>query len=98
MKGKLVIAMVGLPARGKSTMALKIARTLAHDDLKVEIFNNGELRRRLSHENTSAPDFFSPYNPKGSELRENCARLNLGLAQSFLSKDGDVAIIDQGGN
>lgn len=94
MKAKLVIAMVGLPARGKSTMARKIARTLEYDDVRVEIFNNGELRRKLSQENTSSPDFFSPHNPKGLELRENCARINLGLAHSFLGKDGEVAIID----
>ncbi|MEW6521076.1 MAG: 6-phosphofructo-2-kinase/fructose-2,6-bisphosphatase [Thermodesulfobacteriota bacterium] len=94
MKAKLVIAMVGLPARGKSTMAWKIARTLEYDDVRVRIFNNGELRRKMSKENTSSPDFFSPHNPKGLELREKCARINLGLAHSFLGKGGEVAIID----
>lgn len=96
MKEKLVIAMVGLPARGKSTMAWKIARTLEDDDVRVEIFNNGELRRKMSKENTSSPDFFSPHNPKGLELREKCARINLGLAHTFLGNDGEVAIIDAG--
>lgn len=94
MQDKLVIAMAGLPARGKSTMALKIARTLELDDVNVRIFNNGELRRKLSREDTSSPEFFSPKNPKGIQLREKCARMNLDLARSYLDNRGRVAIID----
>lgn len=94
MSAKLVIAMVGLPARGKSTMACKIARTLEFDDAKVRIFNNGALRRKLSHGNTSSPEFFSPHNIQGMELREKCARINLELARSYLENEGEVAIID----
>ena len=37
MKGKLVIVMVGLPARGKSTMARKLGRTLEMDGVRVRI-------------------------------------------------------------
>jgi len=96
MKAKLVIAMVGLPARGKSTMARKIAHTLELDEVKVKIFNNGELRRKLAEEDTSVPEFFSPNNPKGVAFREKCARINLGLARSFLENDGEVAIFDAG--
>ena len=94
MTAKLVIAMVGLPARGKSTMARKIARTLELDGVKVLVFNNGELRRILFKEDTSKPDFFSPANPQGEALREQCARINLDLARSFLNNNGEVAIID----
>ncbi|MBI5556342.1 MAG: histidine phosphatase family protein [Deltaproteobacteria bacterium] len=94
MDDKLVIAMVGLPARGKSTMAWKIARTLEFDDVRVRIFNNGELRRKLTRENTSSPEFFSPRNPTGVEFREKCARINRELAHSYLENDGQVAIID----
>ncbi|MFZ5759876.1 MAG: bifunctional nucleoside/nucleotide kinase/histidine phosphatase family protein [Thermodesulfobacteriota bacterium] len=94
MQEKLVIAMAGLPARGKSTMAMKIARTLELDDVLVRIFNNGALRRKLSKEDTSSPDFFSPQNPKGMHLREKCARMNLDMARAYLDDGGQVVIID----
>jgi len=96
MKAKIVITMVGLPARGKSTMACKIAHTLELDEVKVKIFNNGEVRRKLAEEDTSAPEFFSPDNLKGVAFREKCARINLDLARSFLENDGEVAIVDAG--
>jgi len=94
MEIKLVIAMVGLPARGKSTMARKIARTLELDEVRVRIFNNGEVRRRLAKENSSSPEFFSSRNQQGLELREKCARINLDLARTFLDEGGQVAILD----
>jgi broad specificity phosphatase PhoE/adenylylsulfate kinase-like enzyme len=95
MKGKLVIVMVGLPARGKSTMARKLARTLELDGIKVRIFNNGELRRKMdSDENTSSSEFFSPTNIKGKELREKISRINIEDAQAFLRSSGEVAIMD----
>lgn len=94
MGAKLVVAMVGLPARGKSTMARKIAQTFRMDGLRVRVFNNGELRRRLTGPETSHPDFFSPTNPLGMELREKIARTNLAQAARFLLKGGDVAILD----
>lgn len=94
METKLVIAMVGLPARGKSTMARKIAGTLALDEVKVRIFNNGDIRRKLARENSSVPEIFSPANPEGVRFREKCARINLDLARDFLQHEGEVAIID----
>lgn len=94
MQTKLVIAMVGLPARGKSTMARKIAGTLQLDEVNVRIFNNGDVRRQLSQNNSSVPEVFSPENPEGVEFRDRCARLNLDQAHDFLEIDGEVAIID----
>jgi len=91
---KLLIVLVGLPARGKSTMAKKIARTIEFDDLNVRIFNNGKLRRSLSDENTSPPEFFSPDNEDGVALRHKCALKNLDKARNFLINSGKVAIID----
>ncbi len=94
MISKSVIAMVGLPARGKSTMARKIASAFELDEVKARIFNNGELRRNLSRGNTSSPEFFSPENREGVTLRERYARLNLDQARAFLDAGGQVAIID----
>jgi broad specificity phosphatase PhoE/predicted kinase len=94
MLDKLLIVLVGIPARGKSTMARKIARTFELDDLQAQVFNNGELRRALSDENTSLPEFFSPDNEKGVAFRDKCARINLEKARNFLINSGNVAIID----
>ncbi len=94
MSEQLLIALVGLPARGKSTMARKIQQALSMDGMSVRIFNNGELRRRLSGEETSNADFFSPRNREGVRLRERFARMNLDLAVAFLKEGGEVAIID----
>ena len=95
MKRKLVIVMVGLPARGKSTMARKLSRTLELDGIKVRIFNNGELRRKLdTDEDASSSEFFSPANVRGKELRERISRQNIEEAQAFLREGGQVAIMD----
>lgn len=91
---KLLIIMMGLPARGKSTMARKIARTLELDEVPVRVFNNGELRRQLFGEDSSCPDFFSPGNEKGTACRERIARMNMERALEFLTDSGRVAIID----
>ena len=39
----LYIIMVGLPARGKTTIAGKIAESLKRDGIHTRIFNNGDL-------------------------------------------------------
>ena len=95
MKGKLVIAMVGLPARGKSTMARKLCRTLELDGVNARIFNNGKLRRQMDpEERTSSADFFAAANAAGQEVRDAIARKALAMAQAFLAGDGQVAILD----
>ena len=95
MRGKLVIVMVGLPARGKSTMARKLGRTLELDGVRVRLFNNGEVRRKLdSDASTSSAEFFSPTNISGKEERERIARINIERAQGFFREGGEVAIMD----
>jgi hypothetical protein len=89
--------MIGLPARGKSTVAHKLRDSLKSDGIRTRIFNNGDLRWRLSKENTSCPEFFDPRNRTGASLRERYAVMNLNHAMSFIDKGPPgrkVAIID----
>lgn len=93
-KGKLFIVMVGLPARGKSTVATKLRESLGHDSLKVRIFNNGKLRRKMIPENTSYADFFDPKNKAGVALREKIGLTNLQRARKYINQEGNIAILD----
>lgn len=86
--------MVGLPARGKSTIARRLKENLAKDAIKTRIFNNGDLRRRFTHRNTSYAEFYDPKNKAGVALRERIALINLKRARNYLSRDGQVAILD----
>lgn len=86
--------MVGLPARGKSTIANRLRESLRNDSVKTRIFNNGVLRRKLIPRNTSYAEFYDPANRDGLALREKIALINLEKAKKYLKKEGDVAILD----
>ncbi|ABB37312.1 Phosphoglycerate mutase [Oleidesulfovibrio alaskensis G20] len=90
----LFIVMVGLPARGKSTVASKLREGLESEGLRVEIFNNGELRRERLGQDSSAPSFYEPGNEEGRMRREELARINIRRALAFLHAGGDVAVLD----
>jgi len=94
MNNKLYIVMVGLPARGKSTLATKIKEDLQHDSVKTRIFNNGDLRRKLVPNNTSIAEFYDPENREAVTIREKIAEINLEKAKKYLKSGGDVAILD----
>ena len=94
LNNKLYIVMVGLPARGKSTIAYKLKDNLTKYGIRTGIFNNGDLRRRLTGVETSRPEFYSPDNLYGVELREKIAVTNMGRAADFLNRTGCVAILD----
>ena len=86
--------MVGLPGRGKSTIASKLRENLVKNSIKTRIFNSGDLRRKLSSENTSYPGFYDPRNRYGVELREKIALINIRGATDYLKGTGCVAILD----
>jgi len=99
---KLVIVLVGLPARGKSYTARKLCRYLNWLQYDTKIFNVGNKRRALnnlyagqtSHEEHSA-SFFDPSNPKASKLREVAAMDTLEeLLDFLLVEGGSVALFD----
>lgn len=92
---KLVIAMVGLPASGKSTVASKIKQCLAGEGLRVQVFNNGDVRRELcGGRETACAAFYSPENREGVAMREKIARINMERAAAFLDDGGQVAVLD----
>ncbi len=91
---RLYIVMVGLPARGKSTIATKLKESLVHESVKTRIFNNGDLRRKTIRGNTSYSSFFDSKNSEGVAIREKIALTNMEKAQKFLNGAGNVAILD----
>ncbi len=93
-QSKLYIVMVGLPARGKSTIAVRLKENLNKNHIHTRIFNNGQLRRQITRVNTTTPEFYDPKNRTGVELRERIAIINLERAKRYLSNNGDVAILD----
>jgi hypothetical protein len=69
---KIIIAMVGLPARGKSYIARKLARYLHWAGLKAKVFNIGTYRR--AHVGVDCNSyFFDQNNLEALKTRENCA-------------------------
>ncbi len=94
MKDKLYIVMMGLPARGKSVVAKKIKENLEKEGTRVQVFNNGDVRRRLLPQNTSHAEFYNPNNRETSLLREEIALVNIYEAKNYLMEAGDVAILD----
>jgi len=91
---KLYIVMVGLPARGKSVIASRLKENLVKDGIRTQIFNNGDLRRKLTGKDTSDPEFYHPENKEGVDLREKIALINIRRAKEYLLRNGLVAILD----
>jgi len=90
----LYIVMVGLPARGKSTIASKLRDNLIRDGIRTRIFNNGDLRRKLFLKDTSHSGFYDPKNREGVALREKIALTNIRRAKDYMGNNGQVAILD----
>jgi len=92
-EGKLVIAVVGLPARGKTYIARKLKRHLTWMGLKTEIFNVGNYRRK--HLGAAQPHgFFDPSNAEGVKLRRQMATAAMDEMVEALRADVDIAVFD----
>ena len=91
---KLCIALVGLPAMGKSTVASKLQDGLAEEGIKVKVFNNGDLRRKLLGPASSEPEFYNPDNKTAQSMRDELARTNMRAMRDFFDAGGKVAVFD----
>lgn len=89
---KLAVAMVGLPARGKTYVARKIACYLAWLGYRTRTFNVGEYRRAIAGAKRPAA-FFDPNDAQNWRLRESIAMRALDDMFAWL-KEGGIAILD----
>lgn len=90
---RLVVVMVGLPARGKTYIARKLARYLRWQGRQARVFNVGNYRReRLGAQQPA--DFFDPSNPEGVAARRQMAEAALDDLLGWLDREGEVGIYD----
>ncbi len=91
--GHVLVAMVGLPARGKSFIAKALCRHLNWLGIGAGIFNAGDYRRKVLTDTSSS--VFDPSNEKGIAVRQACAKMALEAAFQFLAVEGHyVAFFD----
>src|ERR1700735_2611002 len=94
---KLAFVMVGLPARGKTFIARKIARYLAWSGRRTKVFNVGSYRRERVG-SRQRHSFFDPRNDAGKGALRQVALAALGAPLAFLQEGGEVAIYDATNN
>ncbi|CAH0555930.1 unnamed protein product [Brassicogethes aeneus] len=88
-----VIAMVGLPARGKTYISKKLSRYLNWIGINTRVFNLGEYRR---HATTAYKnhEFFRPDNQEAMAIRAQCCIEALHDVCQWLENGGEVAVFD----
>ncbi|PFH53193.1 hypothetical protein AMATHDRAFT_73701 [Amanita thiersii Skay4041] len=101
-ESKIVLAMVGLPARGKSYLSNKLMIYLKWLEYDVKVFNVGQLRRTrarqkaqqsgIKEDHTAA--WFSHNNAAANESRERLAQDSLEMLIQWLKEGGNVGIHD----
>ena len=92
-RARIALAMVGLPARGKSYIARKVARYLSWLGHKTRVFNVGSYRR--AHVGSRQPnEFFDPDNEAGRKALHDLAMMALDDLGDWLDDGGEIAIYD----
>jgi len=90
--GKLVVVMVGLPGRGKTFIARKVARYLRWISYRTRAFSIAKYR--LDKLGSKSADFFDMSNPGNYSQRVNVMVEALEDALRYLSRGGEIAILD----
>ncbi|KZS99342.1 bifunctional 6-phosphofructo-2-kinase/fructose-2,6-bisphosphate 2-phosphatase [Sistotremastrum niveocremeum HHB9708] len=101
-EAKIVVAMVGLPARGKSYLSNKLMRYLEWLEYNVKVFNVGQLRRKRAKMQAEqsgvkadhTATYFSHDNDAAMKLRDSLAEDCLDMLIEWLKKGGNVGIHD----
>lgn len=88
---RVLLCMVGLPARGKSYITKMLMRFLSWSGFPVEAFNAGNVRRGEGKAGASA-SFFKDEDKEASALRERIASVCLDQAIQWLQKHNCVCI------
>ncbi|KAG5337204.1 hypothetical protein C0989_010334 [Termitomyces sp. Mn162] len=99
-ESKIVVAMVGLPARGKSYLSNKLMIYLKWLEYDVKVFNVGQLRRTRAKQKAKqsgikedhTAQYFSHDNQSATESREQLARDSLEMLIQWLKDGGNVGI------
>ena len=106
---KLILAMVGLPARGKSFISHKLYAFLNWSGTRTQIFNAGQKRRLAEPEEStvasssaerpmqrerSAASFFDPTDESAKAAREEIAMQTLDELLQWFEEGGEVGIYD----
>ncbi|XP_059242101.1 6-phosphofructo-2-kinase/fructose-2,6-bisphosphatase 1 isoform X4 [Mustela nigripes] len=88
-----MLIMVGLPARGKTYISMKLTRYLNWIGTPTKVFNLGQYRREaVSYKNY---EFFLPDNMEALHIRKQCALAALKDVHDYLShEEGHVAVFD----
>ena len=91
---KLVICMVGLPARGKSWAARRLEHFLSVECKgQARVFNVGNMRRAASTvDGRESADFFDATNRSAADKRERMARTVLENLLDWLASSSDARI------
>ncbi|KAF9739014.1 hypothetical protein PMIN06_012112 [Paraphaeosphaeria minitans] len=95
--GRIVIATVGLPARGKTHTSVAVARYLRWLGVKTHVFHLGDYRRATLGPGKDVPDdyFFLNASPQSVLLRNKILKKCREDIYHFLEHDkGQVAIFD----
>ncbi|XP_073978129.1 6-phosphofructo-2-kinase/fructose-2,6-bisphosphatase-like [Rhodnius prolixus] len=89
----LIVAFVGLPARGKTVLAHKLERYLNYTGHLARVFSLSTYRRKL------APDIgcdfiFDPQNEEATEIRKQYTHEAINDCKQWIYIGGDIAILD----
>ncbi|KAG2231616.1 6-phosphofructo-2-kinase-domain-containing protein [Thamnidium elegans] len=94
LDSKLVVIMVGLPARGKSYLVKKLRRYLNWLQYETKVFNVGNMRRVVENSQDQSASFFDPNNQDMKRIRDEIALSVLEQLIGWLKEGGRVAIHD----